>query len=382
MAPRTPLVIVLAASVAVGWFLSGLLGLLPPLRSSAAVHRISADDLGLALPPLNFSSPPSTDAHRAYYGSSAAAAFCAAHGYAVFEPRSTSGERKIYDLFMVNSELDFLEIRLATLYEHVDYFVIVESPRTFQGRVRNLVIRDNWQRFARWHDKIIYHLLEFPAHFAPVRTWDYEDLQRDATFAQVLPRLEGRQAPVTGDVLVVADVDEIPRPETLLLLRTCAFPRRLTLASRFYYYSFQFLHVGAEWPHPQATFYEGPDSTLRPRDLRGANGDGRWRRARESGTLGNAAWHCSSCFATVDQFLDKMASFSHMWMNEPRYRDRRRIADAVRAGRDVWGRTKDHFRRVDGNSDLPPVLATDEGRRRFGYMLSRDGESAGFTDFP
>ena len=182
---------------------------------------------------------------------------------------------------MANSELDFLEIRLSTMYDYVDYFVIVESPRTFQGTDKPLTVRDNWDRFAEYHDKMVYHLLEFPPGFAPKLTWDYEDLQRDATFEQVLPRLEGRAAPVAGDVLLVADVDEIPRPATLLLLRTCAFPRRLTLASRFYYYSFQFLHVGAEWPHPQATFYEGVDDTLRPSKLRGADGGTRWSaRAR------------------------------------------------------------------------------------------------------
>lgn len=355
-----------------------------PFRSAAATHRISDADLGLQFPALDFPSSAASPSrsHHEYYASAAAAEFCAAHGYPVFAPRAASGERKVYDLVMANSELDFLEIRLSTMYDYVDYFVIVESPRTFQGTDKPLTVRDNWDRFAEYHDKMVYHLLEFPPGFAPKLTWDYEDLQRDATFEQVLPRLEGRAAPVAGDVLLVADVDEIPRPATLLLLRTCAFPRRLTLASRFYYYSFQFLHVGAEWPHPQATFYDGVDDTLRPSKLRGADGGTRWERAREAGTLANAGWHCSSCFATMAQFLNKMASFSHMWMNEEQYRERDHIAAAVRAGKDVWGRSEDLFRRVEGNADVPSVLLEGDGRERFGYMLSRDGESAGFSDYP
>ena len=82
------------------------------------------------------------------------------------------------------------------------------------------------------------------------------------------------------------------------------------------------------------------------------------------------------------QFLNKMASFSHMWMNEEQYRDRDHIAAAVRAGKDVWGRSEDLFRRVEGNADVPSVLLEGDGRERFGYMLSRDGESAGFSDYP
>lgn len=59
-----------------------------------------------------------------------------------------------------------------------------------------------------------------------------------------------------------------------------------------------------------------------------------------------------------------MASFSHVWMNEARFRDR------------------DVLERVEANADVPPVLRGDARRRRFAYMLSHDGESAGFADYP
>ncbi|KHN96207.1 glycosyl transferase family 17 protein [Metarhizium album ARSEF 1941] len=306
---------------------------------------------------------------------------CASHGFKPFVP-SPAGRRKVYDLFMINSELDFLEIRLDTLHGHVDYFVIVESPLTFQGGKKNLTIRDNWSKFERFHSKLIYHQLEFPPHFDPRLTWDFEDLQRDAMFTQVFPKLTGDQAPNQGDVIVIADVDEIPRPETITTLRSCTFPPRLTLQSKFYYYSFQFLHVGPEWPHPQATFYQGPDETITPSHLRVGDGGSFFRREFfEKRSLKNASWHCSSCFATIDQFLNKMASFSHIWMNDPKFRNRERIVESVRHGKDFWGRKTERFVRVDRNTDVPGLLALEEGRR-FGYMMNRDGDSAGFTDYP
>ncbi|CAM1503064.1 Fc.00g078400.m01.CDS01 [Cosmosporella sp. VM-42] len=346
----------------------------PHLRDPG--HSISTTDSSLTLPKLDFGPD---HAHRDYYSSEAAHEFCDAHGYSVFEPKSTSGERKIYDLFMVNTEMDFLEIRLNTLYDYVDYFVIVESPRTFQGRPKPLTIKENWDKFKQFHDKMIYHELQFPKGFKPKLTWDYEDLQRNAMYDQVIPALTGRQAAVEGDVLLVADADEIPRPSALLVLRSCNFPRRLTLGSKFYYYSFQFLHNGAEWPHPQATYYEG-NKTLLPSNLRNGDAGVPLLRNFEKGQLGNAAWHCSSCFATVHEFLNKMASFSHMWMNEPEYQDRDKIATAVREGKDLWGRRKDTFRRIENNTDVPRFLL-EEGER-FKYMMNRDGETAGFTDYP
>ncbi len=45
-----------------------------------------------------------------------------------WEPYATRDRRrKVYDLFLINTELDFLEIRLHELDSEVDYFVILES---------------------------------------------------------------------------------------------------------------------------------------------------------------------------------------------------------------------------------------------------------------
>lgn len=316
--------------------------------------------------------------HELYYASREAREFCQRHGFDVYKPQPASSERKIYDLIMVNTELDALEIRLHELYDHVNYFIIVESSKTFQGNPKRLLIRESWARFERYHSKMIYHQLEIPDGFAPPRAWDWEDLQRDAMYDQVMSRLDGPKKPITGDVIVVADVDEVPRREAMLLLRSCTFPKRLTLASRFYYYSYQFLHDGPEWPHPQATWYDG-DDTVRPTNLRNGDGGIPWLRNREKATLNNASWHCSSCFSTMEQFLNKLESFSHGWMNDDYYRNRDRIANAVRDGVDLWGRETEHFTRVEDNQDIPHLV--QEQPERFRYMVNRDSPSAGFSDY-
>ncbi|EGX95487.1 glycosyl transferase family 17 protein [Cordyceps militaris CM01] len=348
---------------------------------SAVRNHVRHEITSAPLPPLDFLKATSdrSQRHKEYYASAAARDFCAASGYSVFKPRSVSNERKVYDLVMVNDELDFLEIRLYTLYDFVDYFIIVESPKTFQGNNKALVIKENWDRFHRYHDKMVYHELFFPSSFSPKRAWDYEDLQRDAMYTQVMLELKKQQAPAKGDVIIVADVDEIPRPEALLVLRSCNFPRRLTLGSKFYYYSFQFLHTGPEWQHPEATYYQGW-RTIKPTNLRNGDGGIAPFRGYEKGVLGNAGWHCSSCFATIEQFLNKMASFSHGWMNAEEYRNKDKIADAVRKGKDLWARKTDTFIRISKNEDTPPLVTQD--LERFGYMVNRDGPSAGFIDYP
>ena len=41
---------------------------------------------------------------------------------------------KIFDTFLFYNELDLLEIRLETLNDHVDFFVISEATKTFRKK--------------------------------------------------------------------------------------------------------------------------------------------------------------------------------------------------------------------------------------------------------
>jgi beta-1,4-mannosyl-glycoprotein beta-1,4-N-acetylglucosaminyltransferase len=121
-------------------------------------------------------------------------------------------------------------------------------------------------------------------------------------------------------------------------------------------------------------------NTILPGNLRTGDAGIPLLRDLEKGTLANAGWHCSSCFSTIGQFLNKMASFSHAWMNHESFRDRDRIASAIREGVDLWGRKENTFTRIDNNADLPTCLLED--RERFRYMLDRSGKTAGFSDYP
>lgn len=262
-----------------------------------------------------------------------AQALCRELGLQVFDkkpvprPGSGSSKRKVYDLFVIDTDLDWLQIRLNSTYDFVDYFVIAEARKSSTGQDKPLVLRDNWDRFSAYHDKIIYHEMEYPVDFSPKQSWDFEDLQRNALFTQVFPHLTDKQSPTQGDVLLVADVDELVRPEALLVLRACEIPRRLTIHSELYYYSFQYLHRGLDWPHPQATTYQGLSDTILPSDLRKEDGERQWGylapvvRWPEKDDLWNGGWHCSSCFATVDEVLQRLELFSHVSLSAPSYHD-------------------------------------------------------------
>jgi len=305
----------------------------------------------------------------------AAHQFCQLHRFSAYP--TITPRRKIYDAFLFNTELDWLEIRLETLFASVDFFVIVESPLTFTSLAKPLILTENWSRFKKYHSKIIHHVLENPLKDAET-TWDVERYQRNALFTQVFPFLEGTKVAQKGDIIMISDVDEIPRPASIVILRNCDVPKRVTLRSQFYYYSFQWLHQGEQWPHGQATIFGGtkPGQTIMPEDLRmeSESAINWWNSA----TLWNAGWHCSTCFETTEEVLLKMASFSHTAWNEEEFRDKARIVNRVRNGQDLWDRPGQTYNRLEQNQDVPEVVKSDE--RRWAYLLDRDGENASFTD--
>jgi beta-1,4-mannosyl-glycoprotein beta-1,4-N-acetylglucosaminyltransferase len=334
-------------------------------------HRIHATAFDLTAHSVN------ADA-SGFMALQAAEDFCQAHRWRPYPKRNI--RRKVYDLFLINGELDWIEIRLNELKDHVDYFVVVESATSFTNNPKPLHMKENWAQFEPFHKKIIYRELNNTGFSSDI-PWDWEDRQRNALFDQVFPDLSGEQEPNAGDVILVSDVDEIPRPATLTVLRNCAFPRRLTLRSRFYYYGFQWLHRGEEWAHPQATIYQGLADTILPVNLRNGDGGLPILSHLDKADLWNAAWHCSSCFRTLEEMINKITSFSHQGWNRPEFRDRAGIVRRVRKGLDLFDREGQIYDRIDRNTDIPEYLKGVQERERFLYLLDRDGENAGFRDY-
>jgi len=139
---------------------------------------------------------------------------------------------KIFDCFIFFNELDILDIRLNTLDQEVDYFVLVESTRTFTGQPKELVYQQNKERFARFHDKII-HVIddEMPAQVDS--TYVREAHQRSAIG-------QGLGTAQPDDLIIVSDVDEIPKPE---LLRKA----RETASGRITYFEGVYYHFYLNW---------------------------------------------------------------------------------------------------------------------------------------
>ena len=115
-----------------------------------------------------------------------------------------------------------LDVRLNTLDKYVDYFVIVESIFTHKGDKRKLQF--NHKKFEQFKDKIIYLIYdEHPPDIKQVIESDSHDIKSHKYIFNAIYRENGQRNFIsTGlhkatdeDMILVSDVDEIPKLEDL-----------------------------------------------------------------------------------------------------------------------------------------------------------------------
>ena len=106
---------------------------------------------------------------------------------------------KIYDCFIFNDEDLILDIRLNTLKEYVDYFVIIEFGETHQGNRKKRKL--NLKKFSYLKNKIKYFY--FDKFNRNLSSWEKENFQRNLISV-------GIKDAKSADIIMISDVDEIP----------------------------------------------------------------------------------------------------------------------------------------------------------------------------
>jgi beta-1,4-mannosyl-glycoprotein beta-1,4-N-acetylglucosaminyltransferase len=129
---------------------------------------------------------------------------------------------KIYDCFMYFDEEVVLDVRLNTLNQFVDYFVIVESKFTHKGDQRDL--KFNHKKFEKFKDKIIYLVLENQPK--EIQTIDEGDNNAQKSIKYILNAgyrenaqrnyiKNGLLDAKENDIILISDVDEIPNLQNI-----------------------------------------------------------------------------------------------------------------------------------------------------------------------
>jgi len=213
---------------------------------------------------------------------------------------------KIYDCFTFFNELDLLEIRFEELYNTVDYFVIAEANMTHSGNPKKYVFPDHWERFEKYRNKIRYlQIDDFPV---TNDSWVREKYQRDAL-------RRGLHDVSFDDLIIISDLDEIPRAEILEMIKTDENKyERYVLQVPLFRYKFNFLKwfkpvVNNQMIVTRAHVFTNPN---RERDYTHA-----WLPpAPDVVYLEHAGWHFSY-LGDDKNAVHKLKNFAHVEQNVP-----------------------------------------------------------------
>lgn len=117
----------------------------------------------------------------------------------------------IYDCFPFFNEIELLKMRFAELYEHVDYFVLVESTETFTGNKKPLYFNENKSLFSSYLDKVIHVIVE--ESIDTDDAWIRDIYQRNQIVRGLINCLD-------NDIIFVSDVDELINAKIISKVRS------------------------------------------------------------------------------------------------------------------------------------------------------------------
>lgn len=166
---------------------------------------------------------------------------------------------KIYDCFTYCGEDLLLKIRLESLFNQVDKFIIIEGNKFFNGEAKSKLFDIN--KFKKYQKKISYYFIEdYPKHTG--NNWEYEFYQRN----QIKRGLTGL---IDEDIILISDVDEIPKLDNKNYLKYDS----AVFMQNMYYYKFNIHYYSGlkwnnKWPGTKSCKFKFFESAQNVREFR------------------------------------------------------------------------------------------------------------------
>ncbi|ELV2795779.1 hypothetical protein AZ021_001343 [Enterobacter ludwigii] len=281
----------------------------------------------------------------------------------------------IYDCFLYYDEDMLLDIRLHTLSDVVDKFVIVESTYTFTGKPKKLNF--DIEKFTCFADKIIYVVNDTDPTKIPgakyttdneVDPWAVESHHRNSI-------MQGLVNAQPDDIILISDVDEIFDPAVIDRIN----PRHLctTIHQNFYNYQFNMQVFNTNGTPrkctlPRATTYKNllnyfdgePESF---RNIKHARKNKNWSWFKwnffklKNKTIDNGGWHFSWVMSP-ERISEKMATISHQEYNTPDFNNPEHIMKVLKNAEDIWGRDRKLIRQALEKPVFPAYLVDNKDK--------------------
>ena len=223
---------------------------------------------------------------------------------------------KIFDCFMFFNEVELLDLRLRTLKDHVDYFVLAEINITHSGKPKPYYF-DEYKHLFKGYNIIHLKDIAYPQE----NPWIVENAHRN--MLQI-----GYEKASPDDYIIISDLDEIPNPEKIkqgikLDYNSFGFHQELYC----YYVNCKSNQVWAGSVCAQKKLIKSPQ------DIRN-------HRCEQSFNFKDGGWHYTS-MGGKERIRTKFDSFAEIDFNISQYMSDENLDKCLETGRDLTGRTED-----------------------------------------
>jgi len=244
----------------------------------------------------------------------------------------------VYDVFPFFNELDLLEVRMEILDPYVDYFVIGECNKTFQGNDKPFHYLENKERFKKFEHKIIHN------KFIDDKGTEWTNWDRDVNHKNVIA--EALTGCNDDDIILISDLDEIPNLEGVPLDSFYKPDQLFHMMQKMYYYYIDLLQDGSEknWFGTKVCSYSYFKETCID-EIRNAKGEGT--------QIPNGGWHFTF-LGGVDKVIEKIESWGHKEFNNPQIKSR--VAENIANGKDIFFRSNSNLVQVQIDETYPKYL--------------------------
>ena len=229
---------------------------------------------------------------------------------------------RIFDCFMFYDEEVVLDIRLNSLKNSVDCFVIVESKYYHNGKKRDLKFDIN--KYSKLKDKIIYIVQdEEPSNLEQIKKNDEESLITQKIISNAHKREnfqrnlinKGLDKANEDDLIMISDVDEIPNLKDLNVARVNN--KIVIFEQNIFYYKLNRYLEGFTWHGTKACKKKNLKSPQWIRNIKNKN-FGFWRldtffsetKYINKIFIENGGWHFSNLKNPAD-VEKKLKSYLH-----------------------------------------------------------------------
>ena len=260
---------------------------------------------------------------------------------------------KIFDCFMYFDEDLILDLRLNTLNDFVDKFIIVESNITHTGKKKSLKFDIN--KFKKFQYKIEYHPIEnlvIDESLKLKKNWSKHHLV-DQSIRNSLAKYISNAS--DNDWIIISDIDEVPNPikfEKFDQSKKFGFFEQKLFCYKFNLQSM----TESPWYGSRICvkkFLRSPQ-WLRNIKVKKAKNFFKEILGQNHQILQDGGWHFTS-IKKPSEIIIKLKSFAHSEMVKPHMLDENFIKNKIISQQDIFDR-EIVLKKIELNNNLPRYL--------------------------